>query len=144
MRLFSTPFNIQVHAAPEKYQMKLIELQCSNKIKSKFHFEHVSLLDFYEKYLESKRYPNSVKHVQKMPSIFGSTCACEQLFLTMKLAKIKLVAQPTDENVQDVMLLSSSTYYLYFKNFQIKHHIKYRINVFLPISIHVCCILCCR
>ena len=65
IRLFGTPFDIQVDAAPEKYQMKLIELQCSNKIKSKFHFEHVSLLDFYEKYLESKGYSNSVKHVKK-------------------------------------------------------------------------------
>ena len=39
IRLFSTPFDVQVDATPEKYQMKLIELQCSNKIKSKFHFE---------------------------------------------------------------------------------------------------------
>ena len=34
IRLFSTPFDIQVDAAQEKYQMKLIELQSSNKIKS--------------------------------------------------------------------------------------------------------------
>ena len=113
-------------------------------MKSKFHFEHVSLLDFYEKYLEFKRYPNCVEHVQKRASIFGSTYACEQLFSTMKLTKTKLVAQPTDEHLQDVMLLSSSTYHLNFKNFQIKSHIKYCINVFLPISINVCCILCCR
>ena len=79
-----------------------------------------------------------------MASIFDSTYACEQLFSTMKLAQTKLAAQPTDEHLQDVMLLSSSTYHLNFKNFQIKHHIKYRISVFLPISINVCCILCCR
>ena len=79
-----------------------------------------------------------------MASIFGSTYACKQLFSTMKLAKTKLPAQPTDEHLQDVALLSSSTYHLNFKNFQIKDHIKYRINVFLPISINVCCILCCR
>ena len=78
-----------------------------------------------------------------MTSIFGSTHACEQLFSTMKLAKTKLVvAQPTDEQLQDVMLLSSSTYHLNFKNFQIKD-MKCRINVFLPVSINVCCILCC-
>ena len=42
IRLFSTgtQFDMQVDAAPEKYQMKLIELQFSNKIKSKFHCEH--------------------------------------------------------------------------------------------------------
>ena len=49
IRLFSTSFDIQVDAAPEKYQMKLIELHCSNKIKSKFHCEHESLLDFLQK-----------------------------------------------------------------------------------------------
>ena len=54
IRLLSTPFDIQVNAVTEKYQMKLIELQCSNEIKSKFQCEHVSLFDFYKKYLESK------------------------------------------------------------------------------------------
>ena len=91
-RLFSAPFDIQVDAAPEKYQMKSIELQCSNKIKSKFHSEYISLLDFYKKYLESKQYPNFVKYAKTLASIFGSTYACEQLFSTMKLTKTKLEA----------------------------------------------------
>ena len=51
IRLFSTPFDTQVDSVPEKKNMKLIELQCSNELKSKFHCEHVSLLDFYKKYL---------------------------------------------------------------------------------------------
>ena len=80
IRLLSTRFDIQVNAVTEKYQMKLIELQCSNEIKSKFQCEHVSLFDFYKKYLESKLYPNLVKHDQKMASIFGSTYACKQFF----------------------------------------------------------------
>ena len=54
IRVFSTQFDIQVDAAPEKYQIKVIELQCSHKIKSKFHCEHESPLDFCKKYLESK------------------------------------------------------------------------------------------
>ena len=78
-----------------------------------------------------------------MASIFGSTYACKQLFSTMKLTKTKLGAQPTDEHLQGAMLLFSSTYHLNFKNFQIKHNMKYRINVFLPVSLNVCCILCC-
>ena len=144
MRLFSTLFDRQVDAAPENYQRKLIELQCSNEIKSKFHCEHVLLLDFYKKYLESKRYPYLVKHAKKMASIFGGTYACEQIFLTMKLTKTKLRAQPTDEHWQDFVLLSSSTYHLNFKNFQIRHNIKYHINVYRPVSTNVCCVLCCR
>ena len=78
--------------------MKLIELQCSNEIKSKFRCEHVSVLDFYKKYLESKRYSNLVKHAKKMGSIFCSTYACEQLFLTTKLTKAKLKAPPPVEH----------------------------------------------
>ena len=108
-RLFSTPFDIQDDAAPEKYQMNLIELQCSNEIKSKFYCEHVSVLDFYKKHLESKRHPNLVKHAKKVASISGRTYACEHLFSTMKLTKTNLGAQPTDEHLQEVMLLSSST-----------------------------------
>ena len=63
IRLFSTPFDIQVDAAPEKYQMKLIELQCSNEIKSKFRCEHVSLLDFYKNILN----PNDIPTLLNMP-----------------------------------------------------------------------------
>ena len=103
-----------------------------------------SLLDFCKKYLQSKRYSNIVKHAKKMASVFGSTYACKQLFSTMKLTKTKLGAQLTDEHLQDAMFLFSSTYHLNFKNFQIKHNMKYRINVFLPVPVHVCCILCCR
>ena len=59
-----------------------------------------------------------------MVSIFGSTYVCEQLLSTMKVTKTKWGAQPTDEHLQDVMRRSSSTYYLNFKNFQIKHNKK--------------------
>ena len=99
--------------------------------------------------MENTLNPNNIPILlnmsKKMTSIFGSTYACKQLFSTMKLAKTKLVvAQPTNEHLQDVMLLSSSTYHLNFKNFQIKYHMKCRINVFLLVSINVCCIFCCR
>ena len=56
IRLLSTRFDIQVNAVTEKYQMKLIELQCSNEIKSKFQCEHVSLFDFLKNIL----YPNFI------------------------------------------------------------------------------------
>ena len=58
----------------------------------------------------------------------------------MKLSKTKLRAQLTDKHLQDVMFLFSSTYHLNFKNFQIKHNMKYHSNVFLPVSIKVCVI----
>ena len=31
IKLFSTPFDIQVDVVPERYQMKLIELQCKTR-----------------------------------------------------------------------------------------------------------------
>ena len=91
---------------PEKYQLELIELQCGNELKLKFHCQHVSLLDFYKKHLESKRYSNSFKHAKKMASIFSGTYACEQLLTSMTLIRIKLRAQLIDEHLRDVVLLS--------------------------------------
>ena len=108
IRLFSTPFDIQVNAVPEKDQMELIELQCSNELKSQFQCEHVSLLDSHKKYLDSKRYTNLVKHTKKMASYFSGAYACEQLLLSIKLTTTKLRAQFADEHLQDVMFLSSS------------------------------------
>ena len=90
IKLFSTPFDVQVDTVQEKYQMELVELQCSDELKSKFHDEVVLLLDFYKKYLECKQYPNLINHAKKMASMFGSTYVCEQLFLSMKVTKSKL------------------------------------------------------
>ena len=53
-RLFSTSFDEDVNTIPEKFQMDLIELQCSDELKAKFSTEGnqgISLLDFYKKYL---------------------------------------------------------------------------------------------
>ena len=57
-RLFSTPFDVDVNTILEKFQMDLIEMQCSDELKAKFYTEGISLLDFYKKYLlESRLYP---------------------------------------------------------------------------------------
>ena len=69
-------------------------------------------LTFIKKCLESKQYPNFVEHAKTMASIFGSTYASEHDETDQDQA------QPTDEHLQDVMLLSSSTYHLNFKAFK--------------------------
>ena len=56
---------LSVDIVQEKYQMKLVKLQCSDELKSKFHAEGVLLLDFYKKYLECKQYPDLINHVKK-------------------------------------------------------------------------------
>ena len=48
IRLFSTPFDIQVNVVPEKYQMKLIELKCGNELKLRFHCERYHCLTPYD------------------------------------------------------------------------------------------------
>ena len=50
-RLFSTPFEVDVNTISEKFQMNLIEMQCSDELKSKFPAKGLSMFDFYKKYL---------------------------------------------------------------------------------------------
>jgi len=102
IKLFNTPFDVQVDTVQEKYQMELVEL------KSKFHTEGVLLLDFYKKYLESKQYPNLINHAKKMASMIGSTYVCEQLFSSMKVTKSKLRTQLNDGHLQDIILFATS------------------------------------
>ena len=108
IKLFSTHFDVQVDTVQEKYQMELVELQCSDELKSKFHAEGVLLLDFYKKYLECKQYPNLINHAKKMASMFGSTYVCKQLFSSMKVTKSKLRTQLNDGHLQDIILLATS------------------------------------
>ena len=108
IKLFCTPFDVQVDTLQEKYQMELVELQGSDELKSKFHAEGVLLFDFYKKYLEYKQYPNLINHAKKMASMFGSTYVCEQLFSFMKVTKSKLRAQHNDGHLQDILLLATS------------------------------------
>jgi hypothetical protein len=44
--IFASPFEVDVEAEPEKFQMELIELQSREEMKSKF--PNVSLLEFYK------------------------------------------------------------------------------------------------
>ena len=108
IKLFSTPFDVQVDPVQEKYQMELVELQRSDQLKSKFHAEGLLLLDFYKKYLECKQYPNFINHAKKMASMFGSIYVCEQLFSCMKVTKSKLKTQLNDSHLQDINLLATS------------------------------------
>ena len=88
--------------------MELVELPCSDELKSKFYADGVLLLDFYKGYLECKQYPNLTYHAKNMASMFGRTCACEQLFSSMKVTKSKLRTKLNDGHLQDVILLATS------------------------------------
>ena len=46
LRLFGTLFDVEVGTVPQHVRMELIEMQCSDLLKSKFHAESVTLVDF--------------------------------------------------------------------------------------------------
>ena len=104
--LFGTPYETDVEQVTEEYQLELIDLQCDESLKSKFHFE--STADFYKKYiLPSGKYKN-MANAKLMMSLFGSTYACEQLFSKMKYTKSNLRTRLRDDHLDDVLLLSST------------------------------------
>ena len=127
IKLFCTPFDVQMDTVQEKYQMELVELQCSDELKSKFHAEAVLLLDFYKRYLECKQYSNLINHAKKMASMFDSTYVCEQLFSSMKVTKSKLRTQLNDGHLQYIFLLATSNLIpdLYKLSSQKQHQIFY-------------------
>ncbi|XP_069767039.1 general transcription factor II-I repeat domain-containing protein 2-like isoform X2 [Narcine bancroftii] len=109
-KLFATPFSVNVETVPEIFQIELIEMQCSDQLKSKFNADDVSLIDFYKKYLlPYGNYKNLVEHAKKMASLFGSTYVCEQLFSKMKYVKNHLRTNMTNGHLNDILLLASTT-----------------------------------
>ena len=88
--------------------MELIDLQCSNELKS--HFTAISHADFWRKHiLPTKHFPGLVDNVMRTVAAFGCTYCCEQLFSRMKLTKSNSRAQLTDGHLNDVLLLSVSS-----------------------------------
>ena len=93
---------------PSEVQMELIDLQCSDELKSRF--AAVGHADFWRKHiLPTKRFPGLVDNAMRTVAAFGCTYCCEQLFSRMKLTKSKSRAQFTDGHLNDVILLSVSS-----------------------------------
>ena len=127
IKLFSTPFDVHANVVKEKYQMELVQLQCSDELKSKFRAVGELLLDFYKKYLECKQWLNSINHAKKVASMFGSTYECEQLFSSIKVTKSKFRTQLNNGYLQDVVLLATSNLTLNLNKLasQKQHHISH-------------------
>ena len=89
-------------------QMELVDLQCSDELKS--HFAAVGHADFWRKHiLLTKHFPGLVDNAMRTVAAFSCTYSCEQLFSRMKLTKPKSRAQLTDGHLNDVLLLSVSS-----------------------------------
>jgi hypothetical protein len=77
-RIFASPFEVDVEAVPEKFQIELTELQSREEMKSEF--LNVSLLEFYKLYLPEYNFPQLCRHATCVSALLGSTYVCEQLF----------------------------------------------------------------
>ena len=107
-KLFASPFEVEVEAAPENLQMELIELQGTSQLKLKF--KEADIIQFYQQYVKDDgSYPGLVQHAKKTCCMFGSTYLCESLFSKMKYAKSRLQSQITDQHLEGNMRLSTST-----------------------------------
>ena len=99
---------MDVESAPSEVQIELIDLQCSNELKSRF--AAVSHAHFWRKHiLLTKRFTGLVDNAMRTVAAFGCTYCCEQLSSRMKLTKSKFRAQLTDGHLNDVLLLSVSS-----------------------------------
>ena len=83
---FTSPFDVDVESASSEVQMELVDLQCSDELKSPF--AAVGHADFRRKHiLPTKRFPGLVDIAMRTVAAFGCTYCCEQLFSRMKLTK---------------------------------------------------------
>ena len=97
-----------VESALSEVQMKLVDLQCSNELKSCF--AAAGHADFWRKHiLPTKHFPGLVDNAMRTVAAFSSTYCYEQLFSRMKLTKSKPRTQLTDGHLNDVLLLSVSS-----------------------------------
>ena len=97
--IFETLFLVNINMLPANFQMECIELQFDIQLKEKF--DHVSLLDFYRSYLPRDNYPVLYNHALFMPSLFGSTYICVQLFSRMKHIKSKIRTEIIDQRLEN-------------------------------------------
>uniref|UniRef100_A0A3P9DNK1 SPIN-DOC-like zinc-finger domain-containing protein n=1 Tax=Maylandia zebra TaxID=106582 RepID=A0A3P9DNK1_9CICH len=102
--LLSNPFAVDVAKAPTNLQMELIELQCSDTLKSKYDAVGASQFPHFI----PDTMPGLRTHAAQMLSMFGSTYLCEQLFSSMKMAKTSHRRRLTDEHLHSILRISSA------------------------------------
>ncbi|XP_076054448.1 general transcription factor II-I repeat domain-containing protein 2-like [Oratosquilla oratoria] len=74
-KLFTAPFDFPVEDAPASLQMELVERQCNDEMKAKFHTS--SPLSFFRDIvLPSNNFQKYIAHVQHIVAMFGSTYCC--------------------------------------------------------------------
>ncbi|KAK0137595.1 General transcription factor II-I repeat domain-containing protein 2 [Merluccius polli] len=102
--LLRNPFAVDVENAPTNLQKELIELQCSDTLKSKY--DAVGAAQF--PHLIPDTMPQLHTQAVQMLSMFGSTYLCEQLFSSMKMTKTSHRSRLTDEDLCSILRISSA------------------------------------
>ena len=103
--IIASPFTIDFGRVPDALQLELIDLQCDNTLKAKFH--SVSIDKFYA-LLDKSKFVNLKKMAMKLLVLFGSTYICEQTFSTMNINKNKLRSNLTDAHLQSILRITTS------------------------------------
>ena len=93
---------------PRPIQMELVELQSNDELKAKF--DNTSPPSFFRDIaLSSRNFPKYTVHVQRIVAMLGGTYCYEQLFSKMKYITSLLPSLLSDLQVNDILLLSSSS-----------------------------------
>lgn len=104
--LFVKPFSIPVVEVPHDFQMELINLQSSTRLKDIF-YSADSLQGFYKR-LPQQQYPKLHKQAAQILSMFGDTYVVETFFSALKLTKSKFRSQISDDNLRNSLRLNAS------------------------------------
>lgn len=107
MKMFSSPFNIDVDTVPEDFQMEVIDMQNNTDLKNVFF--SVNIENFYKSYVSPEKFPLLTKNAKQMMSLFGSTYVCEQLFSTMKLIKNDHRSRLSDARLESCVRVATSS-----------------------------------
>lgn len=103
-QLLNNPFTVDIESSPTNIQMELIELQCSDALKSKY--DTVGAAEFPRFLPETM--PRLREQAAQTLSMFGSTYLCEQLFSLMKMNKTPLRSRLSDEHLHSILRISSA------------------------------------
>ena len=106
LKIFASPFDVDVETAPLSLQMVLIDLQENFNLKMKA--RDISLSEVYQRYIPADKYPKLGDLARKRMALFGSTYVCEQLFSRMKFVKSKTRTKITDSHLENSLKLSIS------------------------------------
>jgi hypothetical protein len=107
LKMFSSPFNIDVNLIPEMFQMEVINIQSNSDLKNVFF--SVGIHDFYRLYVNSESFPLLIQNAKQMMSLFGSTYVCEQIFSSMNIIKNDFRSRIGDVRLESCIRVATSS-----------------------------------